>query len=70
MDARDVTPPFTFGALRGGSHAYSFNQDGNWVSFTYNDAVMEKAAATDPQLKDLRTVAVMVRNRESIGQSC
>ncbi|RIW17234.1 DUF3748 domain-containing protein [Algoriphagus lacus] len=64
LDARDVTPPFTPGALRGGSHAYSYSQDGNWVSFTYNDDVMEKAAATNPQLKDLRTVAFMVRGKK------
>ncbi len=64
MDARDVTPPFTPGALRGGSHAYSYSADGDWVSYTYNDAVMEKAAAVNPQLKDLRTVAVMVRGKE------
>ena len=64
MDARDVTAPFTPGALRGGSHAYSYSADGNWVSFTYNDAVIEKAAAVNPQIKDLRTIACMVRGKE------
>lgn len=64
MDARDVTPPFTPGALRGGSHAYCYSHDGDWVSFTYNDEVMEKAAAVNPQLKDLRTIAFMVRGKE------
>lgn len=69
MDARDVTPPFTPGALRGGSHAYGYSQDGNWISFTYNDEVMEKAATVNPQLKDLRTVAFMVSGKEVLVSS-
>src|SRR5690606_3611959 len=35
MDARDVSPPFTPGALRGGTHAHSWSGDGQWISFTY-----------------------------------
>lgn len=60
MDARDVTPPFTPGALRGGTHAHSWSGDGQWISFTYNDYVMEQLAKTDTSVKDLRTVGVMV----------
>jgi hypothetical protein len=37
LDARDLTPPFTPGALRGGSHVHVFSPDGKLVSFTYND---------------------------------
>lgn len=40
LDGRDLVPPFTPGALRGGSHAHVFNGDGKWVSFTYDDAVL------------------------------
>jgi WD40 repeat protein len=40
LDARDLTPPFTAGALRGGSHVHVFSADGAWVSFTYNDALV------------------------------
>lgn len=60
MDARDVLPPFTPGALRGGTHAHSWSGDGRWISFTYNDDVMshlEKIGAD--QKKDLRMVGVM-----------
>src|ERR1043165_2151888 len=32
LDARDLTPPFTPGALRGGSHVHVFSPDGKWVS--------------------------------------
>lgn len=60
MDARDVTPPFTKGALRGGTHAHSWSGDGKWISFTYNDYVMEQLAKTDTAIRDLRTVGIMV----------
>lgn len=60
MDARDVIPPFTSGALRGGTHAHSWSGDGQWISFTYNDYVMEQLAKTDTSVQDLRMVGVMV----------
>jgi hypothetical protein len=37
LDARDLTPPFTPGALRGGTHVHVFSPDARWVSFTYDD---------------------------------
>jgi hypothetical protein len=40
LDARDITPPFTPGALRGGTHVHVFSGDGQWVSFTYEDHVL------------------------------
>lgn len=40
LDARDLTPPFTPGALRGGTHVHIFSGDGQWVSFTYDDHVL------------------------------
>ncbi len=40
LDARDVTPPFTPGALRGGSHVHTFSGDGKWIAFTYEDHVL------------------------------
>lgn len=43
LDARDLTPPFTPGALRGGSHVHVFSPDGEWVSFTYDDALLPGA---------------------------
>lgn len=54
LDALDITPPFTAGALRGGSHVHVFSPDGEWLSFTYNDHVMHEQ---DPTL-DLRNVGV------------
>ncbi len=41
LDARDLIPPFTPGALRGGSHVHVWDAKGEWVSFTYNDALLE-----------------------------
>lgn len=63
-DARDISGPFTAGALRGGSHAYSYTDDGNWISYTYNDEVLEKTALINPEVKDIRTVAFMVRGEK------
>ena len=60
MDARDVTPPFTPGALRGGTHAHNWSADGKWISFTYNDYIMQQLEKKDSSVKDLRTVGVMV----------
>lgn len=62
LEARDVEPPFTKGALRGGSHAYSFSKDGRMVSFTYNDAVLAEEALVNPNVQDLRTVGAFLMN--------
>lgn len=59
LDARDLVPPFTSGALRGGTHVHVFSGDAQWVSFTYQDHVL---ASLDPAL-DLRNVGVSVPNR-------
>ncbi len=59
LDARDVSAPFTPGALRGGTHAHQWSGDGKLISFTYNDAVIPP---TGPAPADLRTVGVMVRD--------
>ncbi|MCS2157687.1 DUF3748 domain-containing protein [Scandinavium sp. H11S7] len=54
LDAMDITPPFTPGALRGGSHVHVYSPNGELVSFTYNDHVMHER---DPAL-DLRNIGV------------
>ncbi|MBV4367535.1 DUF3748 domain-containing protein [Erwinia phyllosphaerae] len=56
MDACDITPPFTPGALRGGSHVHVFSPDGSRLSFTYNDHVMHELDSKE----DLRNVGVAV----------
>jgi hypothetical protein len=58
LDARDVTAPFTPGALRGGTHAHEWSGDGQWIGFTYNDAVVTAPARGDGRTRDLRTVGV------------
>jgi len=42
LDAMNYRPPFTPGALRGGSHVHVFSPDGLWVSFTYEDDVLQQ----------------------------
>ncbi|MFB2117634.1 DUF3748 domain-containing protein [Parapedobacter sp. 2B3] len=68
MDARDILPPFTEGALRGGTHAHSWSGDGKWISFTYNDYVMEQLAKTDATVRDLRTVGIMMPRHVDVEQ--
>jgi hypothetical protein len=60
MDARDITPPFIAGALRGGTHSHNWSADGKWISFTYNDYIMQQLEKKDSSVKELRTVGVMV----------
>jgi Protein of unknown function (DUF3748) len=54
LDARNLVVPFTAGALRGGSHVHVWEARGEWVSYTYNDAIVES---------DVRDVAVCVPGR-------
>lgn len=54
LDAMDMTPPFTPGALRGGTHVHVWSPDGSRLSFTYNDAVLHEL---DSGL-DLRNIGV------------
>lgn len=59
LDARDLTPPFTAGALRGGTHVHVFSGDGQWISFTYQDYVLERFSDENPDHDvDLRNVGV------------
>ena len=48
LDACDVTPPFTPGALRGGSHVHVWDHAGEWVSFTYEDHVLAQFKSPSP----------------------
>ena len=51
MDARDITSPYAAGSLRGGTHSHAWSGDGQLISFTYNDELVDA---------DLRVVGVMV----------
>ena len=61
LDARDITSPFTPGALRGGSHVHVWDAAGQWVSFTYEDHVLAQFQTASPT-NDInqRNVAVSV----------
>ncbi len=58
MDARDVTSPFTPGALRGGTHRHEWSGDGQWIGYTYNDAIMKQLEDSTGQNLNLRTIGV------------
>jgi hypothetical protein len=58
LDSRDITPPFTPGALRGGTHKHEPDATGEWIGFTYNDHIMKTERGSD-----LRNVGVSRRGR-------
>jgi hypothetical protein len=61
IDARDVTAPFTPGALRGGTHCHEFSGDGQWIGFTYNDALLADIEAKTGEIVNLRTIGVSTK---------
>ncbi len=66
MDSRDVTFPFTPGALRGGTHRHEWRSDGKWIGYTYNDAIMMKLEDSTGVAWNLRTIAVSNQNHRVI----
>lgn len=48
LDARDLVPPFTPGALRGGSHVHVWDAAGDLLSFTYEDHVLAQFKEAGP----------------------
>lgn len=62
LDARDLTPPYTPGALRGGSHVHVFSPDGKLVSFTYEDRVLSELSNPDADANQ-RNVGVSLVGR-------
>ena len=75
MDARDITPPFTPGALRGGTHRHEWSGDGKWIGFTYNDAIMKAYEDKTGIPWNLRTIGVSTEikpvkvDRDSEGEN-
>ncbi len=57
LDARDLSSPYTPGSLRGGSHSHGWSGDGQLLSFTYNDDLIEP---------DLRMVGLMIPFKDGI----
>jgi hypothetical protein len=59
-EGRTIKEPLVAGALRGGTHAHTWSGDGKWISFTYNDYLMEMLEkSTKGEAKDLRTIGIM-----------
>ncbi|MEQ6118132.1 DUF3748 domain-containing protein [Reichenbachiella sp. MALMAid0571] len=77
MDARDTSFPFTAGALRGGTHRHEWSGDGNWIGYTYNDAIMQQLEDSTGLPLNLRTIGVSkniqpvfvndINNRENVS---
>lgn len=63
VDARDINFPYTKGALRGGTHRHEFSGDGNWIGFTYNDAIMKALEDSTGQKHNLRTIGISKKSK-------
>jgi WD40 repeat protein len=63
LDARDLTPPFTPGALRGGTHLHTFSGDGQWIAFTYEDHVLAVLGEAGGHQSNQRNIGVSIPNR-------
>lgn len=69
LDARDLVPEFTPGALRGGTHVHTFSPDGKLVASTYEDAFLEmrqqaeSGSSTSEFERNLRGVAISLLNQ-------
>ena len=67
MDARNISFPYTVGALRGGTHSHCWNYNGDLISFTYNDFVLEKANQPKERVVGLMfNEKVEVKNADNI----
>jgi hypothetical protein len=66
-EARVVQEPFVAGALRGGTHAHTWSGDGAWISFTYNDVMLEQDLRTIGVMAPLQRVAVPVTDCENFA---
>jgi dipeptidyl aminopeptidase/acylaminoacyl peptidase len=64
LDARDLVPPFTAGALRGGTHVHTFSGDGQMVAFTYEDHLLQTAPAGTACERNQRNVGVSVAGQK------
>ena len=64
LDARDLVPNFTRGALRGGTHVHTFSSDGKLVASTYEDALLDKLSSAPAPVpsheKNLRGISISI----------
>lgn len=63
LDARDIVPPFTRGALRGGTHLHMFSPDGAMVASTYEDHVLA-TSKTVSRHDNRRVIAITILGNE------
>ncbi|MCX8109213.1 MAG: DUF3748 domain-containing protein, partial [Verrucomicrobiae bacterium] len=64
LDARDLTPPFVPGALRGSYHVHVWAPTGDWVSFTYEDHILSTFnEETNEHEVNLRNVGIAIPGR-------
>jgi Protein of unknown function (DUF3748)/WD40-like Beta Propeller Repeat len=63
IDACDTKPPYTDGALRGGSHVHVFSPNNSMISFTYEDYVLTQLRHNPNVDWNQRNIGVSVLDR-------
>ena len=65
LEARDIVPPFTVGALRGGTHVHTWDSTGTVVSFTYEDHVLTHGTAKGKE-PNRRTIGIAFPSEQPV----
>jgi len=66
LDARDLMPPFTPGALRGGTHLHIYSPDGQWIAFTYEDHLLANLPLGTSADSNQRNIGVAVPSERPV----
>ena len=66
IDACCLTEPIPKGALRGGSHVHTFDGDGQWIAFTYEDHLLTAAMGHTGAERNQRNVGISVPGKSVI----
>ena len=67
MDACDLVPPFTPGALSGGTHLHVWHPLGDWISFTYEDALVNAGRCIGVSIPDRPVIVLKSHPRNHDG---
>ncbi len=70
IDAENYAPPFFYGALRGGTHAHTFSEDGAMLVSTYEDEWLRmKAEKGEEAEANRRTVVLHIPHKTEVSRA-
>ncbi len=75
LDAADFSPPFTPGALRGGSHVHMADRSNQWIRFTYEDHIIREYLRSrggvehEQQIQQMRNIGISIPGQKVVPRS-